>query len=250
MSGLLQRFAVVVCVLMSCQAASADFVINYTVDAGGANSFGISGLSARSTWSVSGNQLLILLENTSTSVPEGFEISDSLLVSLAFDLGNISILSGDTAVIGNGSMGLGIWADLNPGDSVASQWLWTNDFGGDQFLDFTQVISTSMGQGGGLRTNFNGDPADVAGPFGGIAAPGFLLAIPDMQYAVSNSIRFSLTLSDDLSEEQLHSLAHLSQVEFGSDFQYLAVPGPGVLAALLGLPLVVRSRSRRREILK
>lgn len=246
MHGFAQRFAVVIGVVAMSNIACADFIVEYTADAGGINSFGIDGLSARSTWSISGTQLTIRLENTSTNVPLGFEISDSLLVSLAFNLGQTSILNGESAVIGIDSFGLGAWAGLGVGDSVGEEWLWTNDSGGDLLLDFSQVLSTSMGQGGGLRTDFNGNPADVSGPFGGITSADSPLFMPDSQRAVSNSILFSLTLSQTLSELDLKFLARSSIVEFGSDFQYMAVPSPGMIPILLG-GLVLGRNSRRRN---
>jgi MYXO-CTERM domain-containing protein len=84
----------------------------------------------------------------------------------------------------------------------------------------------------------------VGGPFGGIAADPVLVNIPDSHVAVSDSIRFEVTLSETITMAQLQVIADGSRVEFGSDFQYLDVPAPGALA-LLGLAgLAVRRRRR------
>lgn len=233
----------VAAVLVACSAVGANVVVNYTVDAGGSNSNPLNGLSASAAWRTDGTELTITVTNSSTGVPIGAEVSDSLLVSLAFNLGNgLFIVSGDSAVIGPGSTGVGSWSGLLEDDTVADEWLWTNDAGGDLLETFSQVISTSMGQGGGSTVSFNGvaDP-NVDGPFGGIAANPVLVAVPMNQPAVSNSIVFTMTLSDVLSQSQLERIAGGSIVEFGSDYQYLGVPAPGVLcllavASLLGAP--------------
>lgn len=233
------------CVL---SAAADKVIIDYTVDAGGNNRDPLNGLSARGTWQVNGNQLRILLENMSSGVPEGFDVGDSLLVSLGFNLGDIKIASGDTAVIGDGSVGMGKWAGRGQGDSVAEEWLWTNDFGGDlmnegERLARPQIISTSQGQGGGVETLFGGGDPNVGGPFGGMTADPPLRSIPENQAAVRNSILFALTLSGNLSDDQLHAIANGGVIEFGSDARYLVTPEPATLA-LLGLGALALRRRR------
>lgn len=245
MYGLQLRSAIALWLMLSCSTAHASFVVDYIIDVGGNNTSGIVGLSARSTWEIDGNELEILLENTSTALPDGFGTADSLLVSLGFNLISQTILFGDEAEIGDGSIGLGAWSGLIEDDSVADQWLWTNGSGGDLMSIFSQVISTSMGQPGSSLIDFNGNPAGVNGPFGGIAAALPLRAIAGSKKAVSNGIEFEITLSGTLSEGQLEAIALSSWVEFGSDFQYLAVPGPGTLPILMTLSLVFRSRRRR-----
>jgi MYXO-CTERM domain-containing protein len=236
-----------VAVLLSAAACPASTIVNYTVNAGGNNYNPLNGLTAQAMWRADGTNLTIVLTNTSTGVPFGAEVSDSLLVSLAFDLGDgISITSGVHAIIGTGSTGLGAWSGLLEGDSVAEQWLWTNDGGGDLLESFANVISTSNGQGGGNTFSFNGD-ADpiVSGPFGGIAADPPLLAVPVTQQAVSNSIEFSLTLNTALTLPQLEAIAGASIVEFGSDYQYLSVPAPGAMPMLV-IGALASSRRRRK----
>ena len=190
----------------------------------------------------------IVVTNTSTGVPSGAEVADSLLVSLGFNLvDGVVIVSGNSAVIGASSIGLGAWASLGAGDSVADQWLWTNDGGGDLLESFSQVISTSMGQGGGDTVSFNGVASpNVGGPFGGIAATPPIINVPAMQPAVSNSIEYQLTLSAVLSHAQLQQIANGSIVEYGSDYQYLVVPTPGSLSLLVIASIVARTRRRTR----
>jgi hypothetical protein len=226
-------------------AATADIIIDYTEDAGGSNTDPLNGLSASATFGLDGTELTILLRNTSTGVPLGAQVADSLFVSLGFNLiDDITILSGDSALIGPGSVGVGLWDGLMEGANVGDQWLWTNDGGGDLMADYAQIISTSDGQGDGTTISFNGElNPNVGGPFGGIAASPPILDIPLNQPAVSDSILFTLTLSGALSEEQLMGIAENSLVEFGSDFQYLSVPTPGTLPAIL---LVLLGRRRRR----
>lgn len=220
----------------------SSVVVNYTVDALDAG-LSLEGLSAQAEFSISGTELTVILSNTSTGTPLGAEVSDSLLTSLAFDLDAAQIVNGSSALIASGSQGLGAWSGLGPGANVGDQWLWTNDNGGDYLKAFTQVISTSNGQGGGTTQSFNGvlNP-NVGGPFGGIAADPIAIGVPKSQRAVSDAIVFTLTLSDSLSEATLADIAASSVVEFGSDYRYIAVPAPASAFALLAIFGVRRRR--------
>ena len=242
------RVISVACSTIACIAAasSADVVtVDYGVDAGGINSNALNGMSAKAIFETAGNTLNVTLINSSTGVPVGAEASDSLLVSVGFNLpSSVSILSGNSAVIGAGSSGIGAWGGLTTGDSVAEEWLWTNDSGGDIMEALDQIISTSNGQGGGTQTDFNGNSANVNGPFGGIAGDPPLVNIPGSKRAVSNSIEFSLTLSDAITLDDLEFMAAGSMVEYGSNFQYLTVPGPGALAMLAVCAAGARQRRR------
>ncbi len=237
------RWSLVACLMLGIASVRADVIVDYVFDAGGNNSSALNGLAARATFQLSGTQLAILLENTSTGVPDGFEVSDSLLVSLGFNLPEgVWITQGNAAVIGPGSVGLGSWSSRVAGDSVAEEWIWTNDFGGDLMESYAQVISTSSGQGGGTVTRFDGGSGTVDGPFGGIAANPPLLVVPGSQPAVSNAIHFDVTLNTTLSESDLAAVAHAGIVEFGSDARYLTTtPEPASLALLI-LGAVVRRR--------
>lgn len=223
------------CLLGTC-CATADIVVVYSVDAGGDNTEPLNGLAARGSFELNGTSLVILLENISTGAPASFEVSDSLLVSLGMNM-PVAFASGDAAVIGDGSVGIGSWSDRTAGDSIAEQWLWTNEFGGDLMEAYQHVISTSNGQGGGTCTRFDGLSGTVDGPFGGMAAAPPILDVPTNQPAVSNSIRYELTLTDTLTEDQLREVAESSIVEFGSDMRYLGVPEPSsmLLLAIGGL---------------
>lgn len=235
--------AIVAGLFFTLAPAHADIVVDYVVDAGGNNSDPLNGLAARATYTLSGDQLSILLENTSAGVPVGFDTSDSLLVSLGINLPGVQFATGDAADIGPGSIGIGTWATRGPGESVGEEWLWTNDFGGDLLELYAQVISTSQGQGGGLTTRFDGGSGTVGGPFGGIAADPVLRSIPGSQHAVSDSIRFELTLSAPLTEAELRPAARASIVEYGSDQRYLRVPEPASIA-LVGIGVAALRRRR------
>ncbi len=247
-----RRAAMAVALLLPAAASPATIIVDYTADFGGNNANPVNSLAAQATWRTDGTTLTITLRNTSTGVPIGAEVSDSLLVSLAFDLGDgISITSGTQAMLGAGSIGLGAWSDLLAGDSVADQWLWTNDGGGDLLEAFANIISTSNGQGGGDTFSFNGDPnPNVGGPFGGIAADPPLIAVPGNQRAVSDSIEFRLTLNAILTQSQLATIAGAAVVEFGSDYQYLGVPAPGALPLLAigGVSFLTRRRRERHVV--
>lgn len=238
-----QCIITLVCAVAFAAAAHADFIVTYTQDAGGLNTEPLNGLAARATFSLSGTQLSILLENISTGVPASFEVSDSLLVSLGMNLPvGVLISSGNTAVVGPGAVGIGSWSGRTAGHSVAEEWLWTNDYGGDLMETFAQVISTSSGQGGGTVTGFGGGIPQVGGPFGGIAAAPPLLAVPPSKPAVSDAILFELTLTSSLSPAELATMAAGSIVEFGSDQRYLHGPEP----AALWLMLAAAAGARRR----
>lgn len=215
--------------------ANASIIVDYTNSIGGSSFGPLNGLSARATFEVSGTSLDILLENTSTGAPADFDGADGLLVSLAFDLPDgVAIASSTAAVIGPGSQGLGAWSDREPGDSVAEEWVWTNNGSGDLLSGWSQVITTSNGTGAGTPAAF-GATTNVSGPYGGIAAAPPLFNVPGSQRAVSNGIAYSLTLTAPVTEAQLYAGVMEGVVEFGSDRRYLSTPEPTSLVGLLAL---------------
>lgn len=226
-------------------ALASVVTVDYEAYVGGTGGSS-TGLTAQATWTSVGTMLTIELSNTSVGAPGGATVADTLLVSLAFDLGQDAILSGDSIVVGAGSTGLGAWSGLGAGDSIAEQWVWSNTGSGDYLANFAQVVTTSSGLGGGTPNAFGGGPVPgIDGPFGGIAAAPPILPVPNAQEAVSDSILITLTLTGELSSEQLQSVADAAVVEFGSDFAYVStVPAPSALAVFaLGLG---GARRRRR----
>jgi hypothetical protein len=234
---------VLVCLAGALPLGAGPITVFYTVDLGGDNSDPLNGLAAEGTFTLNGTSLSVLLTNTSSGVPVDFDVASSLLVSVGMNLPGVDMLSGDAAVIGPGSVGLGVWSDRSAGGSVAEEWLWTNDYGGDFMETYRNVISTSNGQGGGTATRFDGECGGVDGPYGGMAAVPPVLQIPCSKYAVSNSIRFDVTLSASLTDAQLQAAANSSIVEYGSDARYLGVPEPASLA-LLSLAALFTRRPR------
>lgn len=227
---------------LGCAAlASASTIVDYVVDAGGTNNNPLNGLAARGEFDISGNQLTVLLENTSTGAPLGFASAQQLVVSVGFNLpSGVDFASGDTALIGPGSVGAGSWSSRVAGDSVAEQWNWTNFGAGDLLAAYRNVITTSSGNPPG-DVSFGGHNYNIGGPYGGIAPDPLLLNIPANQPAVQNSIIFSLTLTAPISEAQLAAVAADSIVEFGSDARHLRVPEPASIA-LAGLAVFALRR--------
>jgi len=234
------------CLAVGAPCAHGAYIVDYVVDAGGNTSDPLNGLAARATFDLTGTQLTILLENASTGVPVGFNAADSLLVSLGMNLPDgVSIFSGNAALVGPGSHGVGSWAGRAAGASVGEEWIWTNDFGGDLMAPYAQVISTSSGQGGGTLTRFDGGHGSVDGPYGGITADPPILPVPGNKPAVADSIVFTITLTEGLSDAQLAAVADASIVEFGSNARYLtANTTPEPASLLLVLAGVVLRRRR------
>ena len=115
---------VAVAVLGISAPARASYVVTYTVDASGLNDQPLNGLSASAEFSINGAQLTITLSNTSTGVPAVADVSDSLLVSLAFELlDGITFVSGNSAAIGTGSVGLGQWGGQGAGFDIGDEWV-------------------------------------------------------------------------------------------------------------------------------
>jgi hypothetical protein len=237
-------------VVPTLSATAAVTTVNYTVDAGGNIPGPLNGLRAQASFENSGKDLIVRLTNTSTGVPAGFGVGESFLVSVGFNLpADVSIATAKTALIAPGSFGVASWSGRLAGASVAEEWLWTNDFGGDlmnsgQVNSARQVISTSSGQGGGTSERFDGGTGTVNGPSGGIVAAPPIVSLPGSSMGVSNSIIFAVTLTRALTDAENNSVAQGSLVEYGSDARYLRVPAPSSSLALIGAALIMGRRRR------
>ena len=74
--------ALAAAILLPTAVCPATLIVEYAVDAGGNNPDQINGMAARATWRTEGATLTILLENASSGVPIGAEVSDWIVVKL------------------------------------------------------------------------------------------------------------------------------------------------------------------------
>lgn len=252
-----KAIATLLCIAAATCAAHGDITteVDYTVIAGGNSP--IAGLSAHGKFTVSGTTLTVELSNTTVGQSGNQVGAGHILASVGLNLPvNFVNSVSNSATIAAGSAGIGVWNALSAGADVGDEWLWTNDFGGDLMGSLKHIISTSQGQGGGDTYSFdwdhNGSPGDnknpnVSSPWGGMAPPGS--SINNNREAVDNTIKFVLSLTGGMSQQQLNQAALGSLVEFGSDDTYLeaqVIPAPGAaLLATLGLMMVGQVRRRR-----
>lgn len=220
-----------------CAPALSDVVVDYTVPAGGSNQNPLNGLSARATASLTagGTGLRIVLQNTSTGLPDGFDANASLLVSLGMNLG-VDFASLDSASISPGSRGVGAWSRLGAGAPLVDAWATSNGGAAGLPGSYAQVLSADLA---GMAQIARFWPDQFGGSLTGIAADPVLKHIPRYQRAVSDSVLFEFTLETGITEAELRAALQGSVVEFGSDDQFLTppnvvIPAPGaaVLAAL------------------
>lgn len=240
---LLMSFIAAACLAASTSAAVVS--VDYTVDAGGKPNHGLDGLSARATFSTNGNELSILLQNTSTARAPGFSRTDMLLTSIAFNLPGLS-MQGVAARLALGDGPISEWVEDRTAGLIGQQWKWTNDGGRGLLSPYSQVITTVNSSVGQTSQRFTGDHHGVGGALGGIASMGLLPSFPALQQLTSvDSISFTLTLNGALTTDQLAATALGAMVEFGAHRQYLrAQPAPAPGAALLGI-LGLGALSRR-----
>lgn len=198
----------------------------------GATGLDVNQLSGTVDMSVSGNQLTILLRNTTGAgaVGAGFSSPATLLLTgVGFQLSGVTI-TGGTVSINAGSSAVNFGAvDLSTEWGYANQAV--DGYNGIPSIPVNAVVS-SMEQGG-AQTKFSGN-ANIDGPGYGAISAALLAAFGNSQPGVNDTIKLVLTLSGAVNVADID--AGNVVLAFGSPT--LAVPEPStyLAAALLLLP--------------
>ena len=253
-----KRVLALAALTLACAAPAHALLVTYT---------GSNGLSGSADFSLlnSGNQLQIVLTNTSTSPFGNVNGSaDMVLSSINFNLGAIDITGGSVSlpptsgavVSTNGSTWTsnGASYDLNEEYGYANNGI--GNSGGSltpQLLLATNAV-TSHSNGGNSVTNFNGDVGGVGNGLNWGLVPLGSSDIGNNREFIQPTITILLNLSGALTD--LGFLSQGSYIEFGSDYSYVpnnsvipndpVIPEPATLA-LIGLGLGVSGMVRRRR---
>ncbi len=203
---------------------------------------GPSGLSATADFSLNNpHELKIVLTNTSTGVPAGFDNSDQLLTGISFDLG-VPDITGGSVVIGPDAADISINFDnvvsqLGNGDDVSSEWGFGNSGGTGMLVN---MVSTNTAQMTAFSSGPNLDgPAGLDGPQGGLLANPGIVDLGGLG-AIQNSVVITLNLNSDLSD--LGFLENGVIVEYGSDAAFVPEPTTVALLVLGSISLIRRRR--------
>lgn len=202
-----------------------------------------SGLSATADFSlINPDELEIVLTNTSTGVPAGFDNSDQLLTGISFDLGGLEIIGGNV-VIGPDAADMSINFDnvvsqLGNGDDVSSEWGYGNNVTTTGMLLNMVSVNTSQMTAFSSGPNLDG-PENLDGPQGGLLANPSIFDLGGLG-AIQNSVVITLNLNSDLSD--LGFLENGVIVEYGSDAAFIPEPTTVALLALGSISLIRRGR--------
>lgn len=198
-----------------------------------------SGLSATADFSlIDSDELKIVLTNTSTGMPAGFDNSDQLLTGISFDLGGLEIIGGNV-IIGPDAADMSINFDagqFGQGDDVSSEWGYGNNVTTTGMLVNMVSVNTSQMTAFSPGPNLDG-PENLGGPQGGLLANPGIVDLGGLG-AIQNSVVITLSLNSDLSG--LGFLENGVIVEYGSDAAFIPEPTTVALLVLGSISLIRR----------
>lgn len=195
-----------------------------------------NGLSATADFQLlTSTTLQIVLTNTSTGAPAGFDGAAQILTGLSWDFGALgagvgdSLITGGTAAIGGTSFSVNFdTGAYGAGTDLGGEWGFGNGGGSGALQNAISSITAQVTAFGG--PNLDG-PVSLDGPQGGLVSSPPIASLGG-QGAVQSSAIFTLTLSAPLADLGFLS-AHGAQVEFGSDAFFIFVPAPATLPLMM-----------------
>lgn len=222
-------------------AASANVVFNFSDGA-------YPGLSAQADFTLlDATTIQIVLTNTSTGAPAGFDEAGQILTGISWDfepagLAMLTQIVGGSVLIGPGSQSVNFsTGTYGPGTDVSGEYGFGNMDGTGALPNFVSSNTAQATPFGGA--NLDG-PASNDGPQGGLIANPAAIPLSGLG-AIQNQVVMTVNLSDPISDLDFLA-ANGVRVEFGSDAAFITVPGPGTAASVLGVGLLAFGRRRRR----
>jgi hypothetical protein len=212
---------------------------------------GPDGLSATADFSLNpdGYDLGIVLTNTSTDIPSGFDNADSLLTSISFDLGSNSIISG-IAFTGGSVLSFDTTPpSTGPGGTfdVSQEYGFGNS--GTTGLLNNYVSAMEAGTTKFVSGNLDG-PDELNGPQAGLSNDVYeaFFGSSNPLGRINDSVTFWLNL--DVSLSDLSFLQKGAIVEWGSDAAHTPVPEPATMLLLSSGLLGLAGYGKRKKLFK